>query len=586
MLGQIATFFTSLGERNKVQTSPKGNGGRSSHNNKSREERARERPPASLAHASVNNPGRKTMDHGHGGMIPGPPGGPPKQWPQATVGHVLCCLCGINIQPNPANMCVNCLKTQVDITEGIQRQVTVLYCDGCGRYLQPPKHWLPAQLESKELLTFCIKRTKGLNRIKLIDASFIWTEPHSKRLKVKLTIQKDIFNGAILQHTFVVEYIVCNQMCDLCARAAANIDQWVASVQVRQKVDHKRTFFFLEQLIIKHDAQAHCVNIKNSNAGMDFLFGNRSHAIKFIDFLNNVVPMKHRSDKSLVSHDTKSNTYNYKYTFAVEIALVCKDDLVILPKKLNTALGNLGPLVLCTRVTNSVLLHNPQTLQEHYLDADTYWRWTVKSLMNSRQLTEFVVLDVEVDWRKTTHGGRCTYADVMVARGKDYGVNDNVFHTRTHLGHLLQPGDTVLGYDVLNANLVDPNLDSYPPHMLMDVVLVKKSYKEQRARRRNRRGRRRNFKLKRLEAEAEEEEDTKRKKSSRQAAVDPEQEMEAFMDELEEDVDMRARINLYKAATGETPSVTETDEEDEVPKVPLEELLDDMTLNTDMDQGA
>ena len=68
--------------------------------------------------------------------------------------------------------------------------------------------------------------------------------------------------------------------------------------------------------------------------------------------------------------------------------------------------------------------------------------------------------------------------------------------------------------------------------------------------------------------------------------MDPEQEMEAFMDELEEDVDMRARINLYKAATGETPSVTETDEEGEVPKVPLEELLDDMTLNTDMDQGA
>ncbi len=30
----------------------------------------------------------------------------------------------------------------------------------------------------------------------------------------------------------------------------------------------------------------------------------------------------------------------------------------------------------------------------------------------------------------------------------------------------------------------------------------------------------------------------------------------------------------------------QTDEEDEVPKVPLEELLDDMTLNTDMDQGA
>ena len=165
------------------------------------------------------------------------------------------------------------------------------------------------------------------------------------------------------------------------------------------------------------------------------------------------------------------------------------------------------------------------------------------------------------------------YADVVVARAKDFGVNDNVFHTRTHLGNLLNPGDTVLGYDVLNANLVDPSLDQYDPSVLMDVVLVRKSYREQRARRRNRRGRRRNFKLKRLDAE---EEEVVRRKV--RAPEDPEREMEEFMDELEEDSDMRARINLYKAATGQTPSVTETDEEDEVPKVPLEELLDDMTL--------
>merc|ERR1719226_219975 len=128
---------------------------------------------------------------------------------------------------------------------------------------------------------------------------------------------------------------------------------------------------------------------------MDFYFSNRSHAIKFIDFLQNVVPIRFRTDKSLVSHDTKNNTYNYKYTFAVEIALVCKDDVVLLPRKLNTSLGNLGPMVLCTRVTNCILLTNPNTLQEHYLDAEMYWRQPLKALMSSRQLTEFVVLDVE-----------------------------------------------------------------------------------------------------------------------------------------------------------------------------------------------
>lgn len=27
----------------------------------------------------------------------------------------------------------------------------------------------------------------------LIDAGFVWTEPHSKRIKVKLTIQQEVF---------------------------------------------------------------------------------------------------------------------------------------------------------------------------------------------------------------------------------------------------------------------------------------------------------------------------------------------------------------------------------------------------------
>lgn len=78
----------------------------------------------------------------------------------------LCCLCGTQIAPNPTNMCVNCIRSQVDITEGIQKQVNILWCKSCGRYLQPPKHWLMAQPESKELLTFCIKRIKGMQKVR------------------------------------------------------------------------------------------------------------------------------------------------------------------------------------------------------------------------------------------------------------------------------------------------------------------------------------------------------------------------------------------------------------------------------------
>jgi nonsense-mediated mRNA decay protein 3 len=81
----------------------------------------------------------------------------------------LCCLCGVQTMPNPSNMCVNCIKSQVDITEGIQKQVSILWCKECNRYLQPPKHWLRAELESKELLTFCIKRLKGLQKVRFPD---------------------------------------------------------------------------------------------------------------------------------------------------------------------------------------------------------------------------------------------------------------------------------------------------------------------------------------------------------------------------------------------------------------------------------
>lgn len=36
---------------------------------------------------------------------------------------ILCCECGTLITPNPANMCVACIRTRVDISENIPKQV-------------------------------------------------------------------------------------------------------------------------------------------------------------------------------------------------------------------------------------------------------------------------------------------------------------------------------------------------------------------------------------------------------------------------------------------------------------------------------
>lgn len=58
--------------------------------------------------------------------------------------------------------------------------------------------------------------------------------------------------------------------------------------------------------------------------GVDFYFGSRAHACKFIDFLQSVVPLRYRHDKQLVSHTIHTSEYNYKYTFSAEIAPICK----------------------------------------------------------------------------------------------------------------------------------------------------------------------------------------------------------------------------------------------------------------------
>ncbi|XP_019861710.1 PREDICTED: 60S ribosomal export protein NMD3-like, partial [Amphimedon queenslandica] len=274
---------------------------------------------------------------------------PPLSREEDSMQRILCCQCGTMIEPNPANMCVACLRTQVDITEGIPKQSTVYFCRSCERYLQPPSGWVSCSLESRELLALCLKKLKGLGKVHLVDAGFIWTEPHSKRLKIKLTIQKEVLAGTLLQQVFVVEFIVHHQMCEDCQRREAK-DYWKAVVQVRQKTTHKKTFLYLEQLILKHNIHSNVLRIKEIKGGLDFYYAQKQDARKMVEFIMSVVPSKYKTSQELISHDVHSNTYNYKFTFSVEIVPVCRDNVVCLPRKVANSLGNirLGEKDTCT----------------------------------------------------------------------------------------------------------------------------------------------------------------------------------------------------------------------------------------------
>ncbi|KAJ3384961.1 hypothetical protein HDU92_003312 [Lobulomyces angularis] len=511
--------------------------------------------------------------------------------PEKSVQRILCAQCAAVITPNAANLCVDCIRNDVDITEGIPKQATVHFCKDCERYLQPPNIWVIAHPESKELLSLCLKKLKGLNKVRLVDAGFIWTEPHSRRIKVKLTIQKEVYSSAILQQVFIVEYVVSTQQCDECMRVAAQLT-WKASVQVRQKVSHKRTFFWLEQLILKHNAHKDTTNIKEAKDGIDFYYVNRSHAIKMLDYLQSVVPLKLKTSEQLISTDVHTSTSNYKFTFSAEIVPICKDDLVCLPTKLARQLGDISPIVVCYRVGNTVSLIDPFSLKSAEMRGTTYWENPFNSLCEAKDLVEFYIIDVQYENKRQ---GKYTLATVEVALSQDLS---KTYYTRTHLGGLFNPGDHAMGYFLVNANFNNDNWDEYINRLrssghrqlhlgggLPDLILVKKSYPNARKRNKGR-----NWRLKNL---AKEDEDQELRGGKRQDKIKQEMDYEIFLRDLEEDSELRGMVNLFKdprkdadhgnAEIVETNEVNmisgdedEVEPEEDFPQINVDELLDDM----------
>ncbi|KAI5477654.1 hypothetical protein MNV49_006040 [Pseudohyphozyma bogoriensis] len=508
--------------------------------------------------------------------------------------YVLCADCGTPIESNGANLCVNCLRNSIDITDGIPKQAAINWCKGCSRYLAPPTQWVICELESRELLAICLRKLKGLAKVRLIDAGFIWTEPHSKRLRVKLTIQKEVFSSTILQQIFEVEFVIQGAQCPDCTRLAAK-NTWRALVQVRQKVPHKRTFLYLEQLILKHNADKDTVSVQEVKDGLNFFYATKQHALKMVDFLGAIAPTQAKSSEQLISMDIQNSTTNSKLTYSVEIIPICKDDVVCLPIKVARAMHNIAQLVICHRVGNQLYLIDPLTLALGDISAPVYFRNPFPPLADIHQAVEFIILDIEPTSHppKTAKGGRFLLADAQVSPMGGSMSDDVIYHTRTHLGAVLKPGDTVLGYMLGSANFNNDAWETLDQSRVPEVILVRKTYPNRR-----KKSKARTWKLKSMVKEVGDENiGLGREKADKSIKVrgagaaeqaKAEADYERFLRDLEEDEELRQTINLFKD-TSAKPTVDESDMEDdddeELPEIRIDELLDEMdALNIQEDE--
>ena len=290
-----------------------------------------------------------------------------------------------------------------------------------------------------------------------------------------------------------------------------------------------------------------------------------------------MVPIRVKKSSELISEDIHTSTKRYKFSYSAELVPICKDDLLALPLKLAKQIGNIAPVALCSRISTMVNVLDPNTLQTADISTNTYWRAPFAPLADVTELVEFIVLDIEpLGVRK----GKYFLAEATVARSSDLGVNDTTYVVRTHLGHLLHPGDQVLGYHLAGTNFNNPNLEALEQKeslaaQIPDVVLVKKSYT------RKKKNKSRNWRLKRMNGVGDE------SSSRRQDQERMERDFEMFLRDVEEDDELRNTMDLYKARQNknqnkmegiETASVAETEESvegEDVPQIDVSELLED-----------
>jgi len=455
-------------------------------------------------------------------------------------------------------------KKNIDITNGITKTGIIHFCKNCNRYLRPP--WIKCEKESQDMMNLCLSKIKGLNKIKIIDSSFIWTEPHSKLIKIKITIQKEI-DKVLASTSFIVEFKEEWIQCEDCAKTFTP-HIWKSSVQIRQKVDHKRTFLYLEQLILKHKTYTKAISIKEQSEGVDFYFSNKSQGNSFSSFIQSCLPCKTKQSRQLISVDEKSNVAEYKDTILIEIAPVCQDDLIILNEEQYKKLGGIGPILLCFKQANTLHFIDPISFEMKELDSNTYWRYELKSYVNRSCMSEFLILscEEEINYKKLSNENSKMDIDninksnnkgknnensiyenihqnkinekkfkiVNVKCIKNLSKNDDeIVEIRTFLGRKMHPGDIYLGYDLREINLsedLELNLKK-KTEKIPDVILVKKKYKNYR----------RIFKLKHLNMEVDE-----RNKKDKNRKNQRKKDEEDFMEEIGENKELREEIDLYR----------------------------------------
>ena len=205
-------------------------------------------------------------------------------------------------------------------------------------------------------------------------------------------------------------------------------------------------------------------------------------------------------------------------------------------------------------MTTCVHVVDIKTMRTHEIASPKYWEHQFTSICSRERLTEFLVLNIEeadfdVETSRAAARNKFRMVQVELVRASEFGQTDRTFIVHTHLGEFINFNDTVLCYDLAQMTIQElEDFDNSHKHALPDVVIVKKGYPKVR-----RRQQKRIWKLKRLDMEQQESNNIHQGKKKKAGGDDVaegknDRDYKDFLEEIEEDPEMRQNINLYKVS--------------------------------------
>jgi nonsense-mediated mRNA decay protein 3 len=223
----------------------------------------------------------------------------------------------------------------------------------------------------------------------------------------------------------------------------------------------------------------------------------------------------------------------------VELPRVCKDDLVILPKKFCQEVGGANALAICYKIGSQIHFFDPVTFKIFEVTSNMWFNHEadVKVIPFKGNETEFEVIDIYQDTdRKTAFTNSFSNIEIRFAHLMVRRTNDKQeFTCITQLGHILKHGDMCIGYDLTSLNSNEELTTLNNQRYLPDVLIIRKTYPKGN----------RIWKLKRMEVE-EGLELAKPSKKQKEEALNGDKDMRDFCEEIEQSKTIRSKINLFR----------------------------------------